>query len=34
MGSREFERIYGNELELLERTYELLGIPYPFARTA
>ena len=34
MGSREFERLYGNELEMLERTYDLLGIPYPFARTA
>lgn len=34
MGSREFERLYGNELELLERTYEALGLPYPFERTA
>ena len=34
MGSREFERLYGNELELLERTYELLGLPYPFERIA
>jgi hypothetical protein len=30
MGSKEFERLYGNELFLLECTYELLGLPYPF----
>ena len=30
MGSREFERRYGNELDLLQRTYERLGLPYPY----
>lgn len=30
MGSREFESRYGNELELLELTYQLLQMPYPY----
>lgn len=30
MGSREFERLYGTEIELLRLTYERLGIPYPW----
>jgi len=34
MGSREFERRYGNELDLLERFYDLIGIPYPYPRRA
>ena len=32
IGSRVFEDQYGNELDLLERTYEALGVPYPFPR--
>lgn len=30
IGSKEFERRYGSELDLLVRTYKRLGIPYPF----
>lgn len=32
MGSREFESRYGNELGLLARTYERLGVPYPWSK--
>ena len=30
IGSKEFERLYGNELDLLALTFERLGIPYPW----
>lgn len=30
----EFEARWGNELDLLERTYDRLGIPYPWRRRA
>lgn len=30
MGSKKFEREYGNELDLLAYTYKRLAIPYPF----
>ena len=30
MGSREFERRWGNEIALLERTYEMLNLAYPY----
>ena len=30
MGSRKFERLYGDELTLLALTYERLGLPYPW----
>jgi len=28
MGSKEFERFFGNELDLLRLTYQNLGLPY------